>query len=116
METAVCVELKAPSQGIFNGGRLPALDGLRGIAVALVVSWHYFFANLLLDPRTHKYALPFALNGTGVDLFFVLSGFLLTNILLENRDSPNYYKAFYARRAFRILPLYWAVFLPFAAF
>lgn len=43
----------------------------------------------------------------GVDLFFVLSGYLIGGILLDSRDQPGYFKSFFGRRAFRILPLYW---------
>src|SRR5947209_6904169 len=68
------------------------LDGLRGLAILMVVSFHYNLA-------------PF-LGGVGVDLFFVLSGFLLGGTLLDKREASNYFKAFYTRRVCRIFPLY----------
>jgi peptidoglycan/LPS O-acetylase OafA/YrhL len=78
-----------------------ALDGLRGVAVLLVFIFHSM--GPLITP-----AGPIAYMGwLGVDLFFVLSGFLITSILLRARDAENYYKVFYARRALRILPLYY---------
>jgi peptidoglycan/LPS O-acetylase OafA/YrhL len=88
-------------------GRIPELDGLRGMAILLVLVGHYFAV-----PGTGVASLLngywFRLGWTGVDLFFVLSGFLIGGILLEVRDSPNYFKTFYARRFFRIIPLYYA--------
>jgi peptidoglycan/LPS O-acetylase OafA/YrhL len=87
--------------------RIPELDGLRGTAILLVLLGHYFSA-----PGTG--AVRFLsgywvrLGWTGVDLFFVLSGFLIGGILLAARDSPNYFKTFYARRFFRIVPIYYA--------
>lgn len=50
----------------------------------------------------------------GVDIFFVLSGYLIGGILLRHRASPTYFKTFYLRRAFRILPAYWLLLLSFA--
>lgn len=88
-------------------GRIPELDGLRGVAILLVLAGHYFSV-----PGVGAAALLsgywFRLGWTGVDLFFVLSGFLIGGILLAVRDSPNYFKTFYARRFFRIVPLYYA--------
>src|SRR5919199_252739 len=77
--------------------RYPELDGLRGIAILLVVGWHYNLSPFL----------------SGVDLFFVLSGFLLGGILLEKKEAPNYFKAFYVRRICRIFPLYFLCLLVF---
>jgi peptidoglycan/LPS O-acetylase OafA/YrhL len=78
-----------------------ALDGLRGTAVLAVLVCHYSF----LLPKTP--AVDALANGwAGVDLFFVLSGFLITGILLDSRGGPNYFRNFYARRALRIFPLY----------
>jgi peptidoglycan/LPS O-acetylase OafA/YrhL len=76
---------------------IPALDGTRGIAVILVMAFH-----LWRSPVT-------ALGWSGVDLFFVLSGFLITGILWDSRLEPERGRSFYIRRALRILPLYYGV-------
>jgi peptidoglycan/LPS O-acetylase OafA/YrhL len=83
------------------------LDGLRGLAILVVVCYHYIsmpgeggrgvFGALAWCCR---------LGWAGVDLFFVLSGFLIGGILIDARESPRYFRTFYMRRAFRILPLY----------
>jgi len=80
---------------------LPQIDGLRGIAVLIVILGHLAMYDFGLGLEA---AAPLA--PTGVDLFFVLSGFLITGILWRNRGSERYYLNFYARRALRILPLY----------
>src|SRR5439155_15871055 len=93
-------------------GHILALDGLRGIAILLVVFSH-FVSNLRLTVNRIAY-VPIALahaGWAGVDLFFVLSGFLITGILVDARGSPYYFKAFYARRALRILPAYYGFLL-----
>ena len=89
---------------------------MRGIAIAQVLVFHFFFWAQAPDSHTpgwirqmHNYLHRFAgLTWSGVDLFFVLSGFLIGGILLDARASPNYFKAFYARRVFRIFPIYYA--------
>jgi peptidoglycan/LPS O-acetylase OafA/YrhL len=74
---------------------IPELDGLRGIAVSLVLLFH------LQVPL-------FGIGWCGVDLFFVLSGYLITTILLWTKDSPGFFRNFYARRVLRIFPLYFS--------
>jgi len=88
--------------------RIPELDGLRGLAILLVVLYHYIALSGGAAPGTALYVFQqrFAIGWAGVDLFFVLSGFLIGGILLDARESPVYFQAFYARRFFRILPLY----------
>ena len=81
----------------------PGLDGLRGVAILLVFLRHYA---VLILPLKVFYA-----GWVGVDLFFVLSGFLITGILYDARGMPNYYQNFYLRRALRILPLFYLLFL-----
>lgn len=77
---------------------------MRGVAILLVVSWHIFAPPLRYQAIwTNKI---FQMTWTGVDLFFVLSGFLIGGILLRNRDTTNLFTVFYARRFLRILPLY----------
>lgn len=86
----------------------PALDGVRGLAIVLVLIWHYANFAIVAPPgSTLAYALvPLRLTYTGVDLFFVLSGFLIGGILIDTRGRDGYFRAFYGRRALRILPVY----------
>jgi len=88
--------------------RIPELDGLRGFAILSVVLLHYFYAPRALAPPAFQYFQNiFRLGWVGVDLFFVLSGFLIGGILLRARAATNYYRVFYARRFFRIIPIYY---------
>jgi peptidoglycan/LPS O-acetylase OafA/YrhL len=96
--------------------RIPELDGIRGVAILLVVLFHYFYyypdASYQPVGLIRKVLFEFerctSLGWTGVDLFFVLSGFLIGGILLDVRSSPSYFKTFYLRRFYRIAPLYYA--------
>jgi len=90
-----------------SSDRLVTLDGLRGIAILLVL-FNHLLPNLNYAPsRLMQWTSNLAQSGwVGVDLFFVLSGFLITRILLEAKTSPNYFKNFYMRRVLRIFPLY----------
>lgn len=89
---------------------IPALDGIRGLAILLVLVDHLFWGNnrtgsrlfdLLMEVRGSTYC--------GVNLFFALSGFLITGILIKTLNVPHYFKIFYSRRALRIFPLYYGV-------
>jgi len=86
--------------------RIPELDGIRGMAILLVLIQHYVSiqSDSLGMPRMLRGVLH--LGWTGVDLFFVLSGFLIGGILLDAKDSENYFQVFYIRRFYRIIPLY----------
>ncbi len=87
---------------------ITALDGLRGVAILMVMLFHF---GAEVEEQNHYSLLckPLRLGWTGVDLFFALSGFLITGILLETRDRPHYFRNFYARRTLRIFPLYFLV-------
>src|SRR5579872_27934 len=90
--------------------RIPQLDGLRGVAILLVLVYHYVsFAIQYGAPHfVTVLSIPANIGWSGVNLFFVLSGFLLGGILLDARGSPNYFRTFYIRRICRIFPLYFA--------
>lgn len=90
---------------------LPALDGLRGLAVLLVVPHNLRLAAEPHDLWTRLLTAVLDRGWIGVQIFFVLSGFLITRILLRTRPASNYYSGFYARRGLRILPLYYATLL-----
>lgn len=90
--------------------RLPALDGIRGVAVLMILVTHYL-QGMLPCAWLSKLTRPLYFAQTGVDLFFVLSGFLITGILLNARGTPHFLRNFYVRRALRILPLYYLVVL-----
>lgn len=106
-----------------SGGRpthVPALDGLRGIAVLLVMVHHFYLVPTagrtelsagtlpMLAGLTDRALMAVAVSGwVGVDLFFVLSGFLITGILLDTKGSRGYFRTFYIRRTLRIFPLYY---------
>ncbi len=88
-----------------------ALDGLRGLSALAILAWHYIPSIGFPDIGTALAYLKRSLSlcWIGVDVFFVLSGFLIGAILLRERRSPRYYQTFYARRSLRILPLYLAL-------
>ena len=89
------------------------LDGVRGIAILLVLLFHLELPYPAGAPRL--LFAPLLIGWSGVDLFFVLSGFLITGILIDTRDCRNYFSSFYMRRVLRIMPLYLlAVFAYFA--
>jgi len=91
--------MTAPTRASFpiaalSGGHLPGLDGLRAIAIGAVFGFHL--------------GLPWmSLGWVGVQLFFVISGFLITGILLRSRQRPYYFRNFYVRRTLRIFPIYY---------
>ena len=90
-------------EGIAAPGRkhYAALDGLRGLAIIMVMLLHYSpFLPHFLRPLLNQ-------GGSGVDLFFFLSGFLITGILYDAKGQSHYFRNFYARRTLRIFPLYY---------
>lgn len=91
---------------MHESGRAPALDGMRGLAALAILVYH-FTPMTSADPLTARLIGAATIGWVGVDAFFVLSGYLITGILLEAKGKPHYFRNFYARRALRIFPLYY---------
>jgi peptidoglycan/LPS O-acetylase OafA/YrhL len=100
---------------VLSRVRIPELDGIRGIAILSVLAYHLFAFSMQLWEQQHGqplHAFPKLVELVtwpgflGVDVFFVLSGFLITGILLDTKNHAHFLRNFYVRRALRILPLY----------
>lgn len=103
MKPKPAVEVAGPARS-----HLPALDGLRGLAILLVLVSHLMLFNDRTGSRLgDSLSALRGLGWAGVDLFFVLSGFLITGILYDTLQDPRYFRSFYMRRFLRIFPLYY---------
>lgn len=105
-------------ENLIVGQHYQAIDGLRGLAVLLVLWFHSSYFSYEMGPVdfegfTRIYYFFSMLGQTGVDLFFVLSGFLITGILLDTAQNKDRLKNFYIRRALRIFPLYYMAMIVF---
>ena len=92
-------------------GHIPALDGIRGLAIFMVMAVHFIvvFEPITVFQRGLHNASGY---GTlGIDLFFILSGFLITGILQDSKAHRRYFRNFFIRRLLRIFPLYYGVLL-----
>jgi peptidoglycan/LPS O-acetylase OafA/YrhL len=90
-------------------GRMPALDGVRGLAVLMVLLLHFVGAMEPTNWLERRINWVTSYGAFGVELFFVLSGFLITGILQDSRAKAHYFRNFYMRRLLRIFPLYYGV-------
>lgn len=94
--------------------RISALDGFRGLAILMVTVYRFAEVSLTSDVVGHLPSKLFFIGASGVDFFFVLSGFLITGILLDAKmRSGSYFGRFYYRRSLRIFPLYFAMLFAF---
>jgi peptidoglycan/LPS O-acetylase OafA/YrhL len=94
-------------------GHIPALDGVRGLAILVVMIGHFNLGYYPTYAYEHGLKTLIETGWWGVDLFFVLSGFLITGILLDAKGSSHYFRNFYLRRVLRIFPLYYGFLFAF---
>src|SRR5262245_50333849 len=117
LEATASDSLSAPSTHSAAALRhyVPALDGVRGLAILVVMLCHFVWVVSEQAPppdKISRYVVEILKSGRyGVDLFFVLSGFLITGILYDAKQDKHYFRNFYARRTLRIFPLYYSVLL-----
>ena len=98
------------SPSVAEPSHKPELDGIRGIALLAVMLSHGGGRYILQTTFAAKvFAYAMVPGWSGVELFFVLSGFLITGILLKSKAAGNYFSSFYARRFLRIFPIYYLV-------
>ena len=90
-------------------GHIPALDGVRGLAILVVLLYHFVAQTAATNTFEAIVNRALGFGFLGVDLFFVLSGFLITGILYDSQSDRNFFRNFYMRRFLRIFPLYYAV-------
>jgi len=97
-----------PALKTRRGVHVPALDGIRGLAILMVMLYHFYPQEQAVNPIDRVLSkITYEFGATGVFLFFVLSGHLITGILYDAKTGPHYFRNFYARRALRIFPLYY---------
>jgi peptidoglycan/LPS O-acetylase OafA/YrhL len=94
-----------------SGRHIPALDGVRGLAVLTVFVYHYGGGAQSANPALRFIGVCVHAGWCGVTLFFLLSGFLISGILWDNKDQRHWGREFYRRRMLRIFPLYYAALL-----
>ena len=101
--------MKSATERTAESAHMPGLDGIRGLAILLVMFSHFIVVGGNLGEGTHPLQRLLLSGYLGVDLFFVLSGFLITGILVDAKERPYYFRTFYMRRALRIFPLYYGL-------
>lgn len=103
------MSIEAQVEKPARSAHVPELDGVRGIAILMVMALHFLCSPITAPQSRLEYLLGrvTGYGAWGVDLFFVLSGFLITGILWDTRGKAEYFKTFYMRRTLRIFPLYY---------